>query len=178
MIEYGLPFTRKLTPTLHHRAREFSKVGYFYGVISARVPANEPKHFACADFCTARSSAVGCWGQMTGEQVTRDRCVGPGNVTQPADALYFALPFFTPSPQPTVSGCRTQAVCNGPSTSAAQSTTVHDVLLHPQLRHIARRQHLRSAGCHQLFVPRHRRSMFGRRACSVAGPAACNSLPD
>ena len=41
---------------------------------------------------------------------------------------------------------------------------------------IARRQHLRSAGCHQLFVPRHRRSMSGRRACSVAGPAACNSL--
>ena len=34
---------------------------------------------------------------------------------------------------------------------------------------IARRQHLRSAGCHQLFVPRHRRSMFGRRASSVAG---------
>ena len=29
---------------------------------------------------------------------------------------------------------------------------------------IARRQHLRSAGCCQLFVPRHRRSMFGRRA--------------
>ena len=43
---------------------------------------------------------------------------------------------------------------------------------------IARRQHLRSSGCHQLFVPRHRRSMFGRRAFSVAGPAACNSLPD
>jgi len=42
----------------------------------------------------------------------------------------------------------------------------------------AGRQHLRSAGCHQLFVPRHRRSMFGRRACSVAGPAAWNSLPD
>jgi len=43
---------------------------------------------------------------------------------------------------------------------------------------IARRQHLRSAGCHQLFVPRHRRSMFGRRAFSVAGPAAWNSLPE
>ena len=43
---------------------------------------------------------------------------------------------------------------------------------------IARRQHLRSAGCHQLFVPRHRRSMFGRRAFSVAGLAAWNSLPD
>jgi len=43
---------------------------------------------------------------------------------------------------------------------------------------IARRQHLRAAGCHQLFVPRHWRSMFGRRAFSVAGPAAWNSLPD
>jgi len=41
---------------------------------------------------------------------------------------------------------------------------------------LARRQHLRSAGCHQLFVPQ--RSMFGRRVFSVAGPAACNSLPD
>jgi len=30
----------------------------------------------------------------------------------------------------------------------------------------------------ELFVPRHRRSMFGRRAFSVSGPAACNSLPD
>ena len=28
-----------------------------------------------------------------------------------------------------------QAVCNGPSMSAAQSTTVHDGLLHPHLRH-------------------------------------------
>jgi len=43
---------------------------------------------------------------------------------------------------------------------------------------IAHRQHLRSAGCHQLLVPRHRRSMFGRQAYSVAGPAAWNSLPD
>jgi len=43
---------------------------------------------------------------------------------------------------------------------------------------IARRQHLWSAGCHQLFVPRHRRSMFGRLAFSVAGLAAWNSLPD
>jgi len=30
----------------------------------------------------------------------------------------------------------------------------------------------------QLFVQRHRRSMFSLRAFSVAGPAACNSLPD
>jgi len=42
---------------------------------------------------------------------------------------------------------------------------------------IARQQHLRSAGRHQLFVARHRRSVFGRRAFSVAGPAAWNSLP-
>jgi len=42
---------------------------------------------------------------------------------------------------------------------------------------IARRQHLRSASCRQLLVPRHRRSMFGRWAFSVAGPAAWNSLP-
>jgi len=41
--------------------------------------------------------------------------------------------------------------------------------------HIARRQHLWSASCHQLLVPRHRRSMFGCRAFSVA---AQNSLPD
>jgi len=43
---------------------------------------------------------------------------------------------------------------------------------------IARRQHLRSADCRQLLVPLHRRSMFGRRTFSVAGPAAWNSLPD
>jgi len=47
-----------------------------------------------------------------------------------------------------------------------------------QTSDIARRQHLRSAGCHQLLVPRHRRSMFGGRAFAVAGPAAWNSLPD
>ena len=35
-----------------------------------------------------------------------------------------------------------------------------------------------ASAVHQLFVPRHRRSTFGRRAFSVAGPAAWNSLPD
>lgn len=34
---------------------------------------------------------------------------------------------------------------------------------------VARQQRLRSGSCHQLFVSRHRRSMFGRRAFSVAG---------
>jgi len=43
---------------------------------------------------------------------------------------------------------------------------------------IAHRQHLRSAGCRQLLVPRHRGLMFGHWAFSVAGPAAWNSLPD
>jgi len=64
--------------------------------------------------------------------------------------------------------------------SAVQSTTVYTAdgcMIH--ISDIVHRQHLRSAGCHQLFVPRHRHSiMFGRRAFSVAGPAAWNSLPD
>jgi len=40
------------------------------------------------------------------------------------------------------------------------------------------RQHLRSARCHQLSVPRVRRSTFGTHAFSVAGPTVWNSLPD
>jgi len=40
------------------------------------------------------------------------------------------------------------------------------------------RQHLRSASSHQLSVPRHRLSTYGRRAFSVAGPTVWNSLPD
>ena len=43
---------------------------------------------------------------------------------------------------------------------------------------IACRQRLRSAGYHQLFLPRYQHSLFGRRAFSVAGPSAWNSLPD
>ena len=38
------------------------------------------------------------------------------------------------------------------------------------------RWHLRSARCHQLSVPRVRRSTFGTRAFSVAAPAGTNSL--
>jgi len=40
------------------------------------------------------------------------------------------------------------------------------------------RQRLRSASRCQLTVPRHRRSTFGRRAFSVAGPTVWNLLPD
>ena len=40
---------------------------------------------------------------------------------------------------------------------------------------VAGRQHLR---CHQLSVPRVRRSTFGTRAFSVAEPRVWNSLPD
>ena len=43
---------------------------------------------------------------------------------------------------------------------------------------VASRQRLRSASRHQLVMPRHRRSKFGRRAFSVAGPMVWNSLPD
>ena len=42
---------------------------------------------------------------------------------------------------------------------------------------IARRQHLWSIGCHQLFVPRHRHSMLGRRTYSVAGLQLVTKLP-
>jgi len=40
------------------------------------------------------------------------------------------------------------------------------------------RRHLRSTARHQLTVPRHRLSMFGRRAFAVAGPMMFNALPD
>ena len=36
--------------------------------------------------------------------------------------------------------------------------------------HVATRQHLRSAARHQLTVPRHRLSTYGRRAFAIAGP--------
>ena len=40
------------------------------------------------------------------------------------------------------------------------------------------RRHLRSANRHLLAVPRFRLNTYGRRAFSVAGPLAWNSLPD
>ena len=43
---------------------------------------------------------------------------------------------------------------------------------------VSSRQRLRSANRRQLVVPRHRRSKFGRRSFSVAGPMVWNSLPD
>ena len=43
---------------------------------------------------------------------------------------------------------------------------------------VASRRHLRSASRRQLLVPRHNLSTYGRRAFSVAGPAAWNCLCD
>jgi len=43
---------------------------------------------------------------------------------------------------------------------------------------IASRRHLRSASRRQLLVPWHNLSTYGRRAFSVAGPAAWNCLCD
>ena len=43
---------------------------------------------------------------------------------------------------------------------------------------VASRRHLRSASRRQLLVPRHNLSTYGRRAFSVAGPAAWNCLSD
>jgi len=52
---------------------------------------------------------------------------------------------------------------------ANQATTVSDV---------AYRQRLRSASSHEVSVPRHRLSTYGRRAFAVAGPTLWNSLPE
>ena len=43
---------------------------------------------------------------------------------------------------------------------------------------VSSRQRLRSANRHQLMVPPHRRSTFGRQAFSVADPMKWNSLQD
>jgi len=71
-----------------------------------------------------------------------------------------------------------QAVCNGSPICLQHKAPQYmkDCCIH--ISDIARRQHCGVAGCRQLLVPRHRRSMFGRRAFSVAGPTAWNSLPD
>jgi len=61
-----------------------------------------------------------------------------------------------------------QAVCNGPSQHKAQQYMM-DCCIH--MSDVARRQHLRSAGCHQLFVYT-ATSAFDVRAFSVAGPVA------
>jgi len=59
--------------------------------------------------------------------------------------------------------------CKAPPYLADLCTPVSD---------IASRRYLRSASSNKLVVPRHRRTEFGRRAFSVAGPMAWNSLPD
>jgi len=42
----------------------------------------------------------------------------------------------------------------------------------------ATRRHRRSAARHQLTVPQHRLSSYGRRKFAVAGPTMFNTLPD
>jgi len=43
---------------------------------------------------------------------------------------------------------------------------------------VAYRHRLRSASSHEVSVPRHRLSTYGRRAFAVAGPTVWNSLPE
>ena len=43
---------------------------------------------------------------------------------------------------------------------------------------VATRRHLRSAARHQLTIPRHCLSTYGRRTFAVAGPTMFNALPD
>ena len=65
-------------------------------------------------------------------------------------------------------------------TKLAHANIVRHIISYHIIPHsdIAHRQHLRSAICHQLFVPRHQRSMFGLLSFSVAGLMAWNLLPD
>ena len=100
-------------------------------------------------------------------------------------ATLCGLPSELPSPATLVSCDRFIFICcfNSHFYSQARNswTPIFHVTGHmssPMFDWLLPTCYLRSAGCHQLFLPRHRRSMFGRRACSVAGPAACNSLPD
>jgi len=46
------------------------------------------------------------------------------------------------------------------------------------LSDVAYRQRLRSASSHEVSVPRHRLSTYGRRAFAVAGTTVWNSLPE
>jgi len=63
-----------------------------------------------------------------------------------------------------------------PPVSARQGASVPIKLLHSSQSGTWR--HLRSAARHQLTVPRHRLSTYGRRAFAVAGPPMFNTLPD
>ena len=47
-----------------------------------------------------------------------------------------------------------------------------------QLSGITCQQHLQSASCHQLSIPRHRRLMFGGPSFTVAVPMTWNLLTD
>jgi len=103
---------------------------------------------------------------------------GPG-IDKLCSTVHRRLQHEAPHYTRRTAACTTQTLLVGSICWVAGNTVpqyMADFCMHNS--DIARRQHLRSAGCHQLFVPRHRRSMFGRRAFFVAGPAACNSLPD
>jgi len=60
---------------------------------------------------------------------------------------------------------------------AQQSSSVPDGQLHIS-SDSAYRQWLRSASSHEVSVPRHRLSTYGRRAFAVTGPTVWNSLPE
>ena len=72
-----------------------------------------------------------------------------------------------------------QAGSADPPVSARQGASVPIKLLHSsQSSQVATRRHLRSAVRHQLTVPLHRLSTYGRRTFAVAGPTMFNTLPD
>ena len=143
------------------------------------------RRYAAADSSSTSGGSTSVRGQVRSPRISGGRrwlccrqpaCLQPRPLRHGTDRRYRLLP-------PTVGIINLYVLLYCIVRTAARRPLQHkspqyttDCCIHTS--DIARRQHLRSAGCHQLFVPRHRRSMFGRRACSVAGPAACNSLPD
>ena len=105
--------------------------------------------------------------------------VFPGNVRKPpeirawsvtADARWPALAGYS-------SANAVQTCCDSPSLSSALSSDVPRRLLCASLWS-SWLPTSASARCHQLSIPRVRRSTLGTRAFSVTGPTMWNSLPD
>ena len=93
-------------------------------------------------------------------------------------ATLCGLPSELPSPATLVSCDRFIFICcfNSHFYSQARNswTPIFHVTGHmssPMFDWLLPTCYLRSAGCHQLFILRHRHSVFGRWASSIAGPA-------
>ena len=70
-------------------------------------------------------------------------------------------------------------MCSGPSGTEEHNKAPRYLMDHcTSVSDVACRQRLRSDSSHEVSVPRHRLSTYGRRAFAVAGPTVWNSLPE